>query len=48
MLARHINQWRYQSMVKKIAMAALLALTFLPAATYAQVVVRIGPPPPIV
>ena len=35
-------------MVKKIAMAALLALTFLPAATYAQVVVRIGPPPPIV
>ena len=35
-------------MVKKIALAALLALTLLPAASYAQVVIRIGPPPPIV
>ena len=35
-------------MVKKIAMAALLALTFLPAASYAQVIVRIAPPAPIV
>jgi hypothetical protein len=35
-------------MVKKIALAALLALTFLPAVSYAQVVVRIGPPPPVV
>jgi hypothetical protein len=34
--------------VKKIALAALLALTFLPAASYAQVVIRIGPPPVIV
>jgi hypothetical protein len=31
-------------MLKKIAMAALLALTFLPAASYAQVIVRIAPP----
>ena len=31
-------------MVKKIAMAALLALTFLPAASFAQVIVRIAPP----
>jgi YXWGXW repeat-containing protein len=34
--------------VKKIALAVLLALTFLPAASYAQVVIRIGPPPVIV
>ena len=29
-------------------MAALLALTLLPAASYAQVVIRIGPPPVVV
>jgi hypothetical protein len=40
--------WRKSSMVKKIAMAALLALTFLPAASFAQVIVRIAPPAPIV
>jgi hypothetical protein len=40
--------WRKRTMVKKIALAALIALTFLPAASYAQVVVRIGPPPPVV
>jgi opacity protein-like surface antigen len=34
--------------VKKIAMAVLLALTLLPAASYAQVVIRVGPPPVIV
>jgi hypothetical protein len=34
--------------VKKIALAALLAFTLLPAATYAQVYVRVGPPPPVV
>lgn len=34
--------------MKKIAMAVLLALTLLPAASYAQVVIRVGPPPVIV
>jgi hypothetical protein len=34
--------------VKKTALALLLALTLLPAASYAQIVVRIAPPPPIV
>jgi hypothetical protein len=34
--------------MKKTALAALLALTLLPAATFAQVVIRIGPPPPVV
>ena len=33
--------------MKKIALALLLAFTMLPAASFAQVVVRIGPPPPI-
>jgi hypothetical protein len=40
--------WRKRSMVKKIAMAALLAVTFLPAASYAQIIVRVAPPAPIV
>ena len=34
--------------MKKIALAALLAFTLLPAASNAQVYVRIGPPEPIV
>jgi len=34
--------------VKKIALALLLALTFVPAASYAQVVIRVGPPAPVV
>ena len=34
--------------MKKFALAALLALTLLPAASYAQVVIRVGPPPVIV
>ena len=34
--------------MKKFAMAALLAFTLLPAASYAQVVVRIAPPPVVV
>jgi hypothetical protein len=34
--------------VKKIALALLLAFTLFPAASIAQVVIRIGPPPPIV
>ena len=34
--------------MKKIALAALLALTFLPAASYAQVVIRVGPPAVVV
>jgi hypothetical protein len=34
-------------MVKKIALALLLAFTLFPAASFAQVVVRIGPPPPM-
>lgn len=34
-------------LVKKIAMALLLAFTLMPAASFAQVVVRIGPPPPV-
>jgi len=34
--------------MKKTALAILLALTLLPAASFAQVVIRIGPPAPIV
>lgn len=34
--------------MKKIVLAALLAFTLLPAASYAQVYVRIGPPHPVV
>jgi hypothetical protein len=34
-------------MMKKIALALLLAFTLFPAASFAQVVVRIGPPPPV-
>ena len=34
--------------MKKIALALLLAFTLFPAATFAQVVVRIAPPAPIV
>jgi opacity protein-like surface antigen len=34
--------------MKKMLLAALLALTLFPAASFAQVVVRIGPPPPVV
>ena len=37
-----------RNIVKKTILAALLALTFLPAASYAQVVIRVGPPPVIV
>jgi hypothetical protein len=33
--------------MKRIALALLLALTMLPAASFAQVVVRIGPPAPV-
>jgi hypothetical protein len=33
--------------VKKIALAALLAFTLLPAASFAQVMVRVGPPAPV-
>ena len=33
--------------MKKIALAVLLAFTLLPAASFAQVVVRIGPPAPM-
>ena len=32
-------------LVKKIALALLLAFTLIPAASFAQVVIRIGPPP---
>jgi len=34
--------------MKKIALALLLALTLCPAASFAQVVIRVGPPAPIV
>ena len=34
-------------MVKKIALAVLLALSLSPAASFAQVAIRIGPPPPV-
>ena len=34
--------------MKKIALAVLLALTLVPAASFAQVVIRIGPPAPVV
>jgi len=34
-------------LVKKIAMALLFALTLIPAASFAQVVIRVAPPPPM-
>jgi hypothetical protein len=34
--------------VKKIALALLFALTLCPAASFAQVVIRVGPPAPII
>ncbi len=34
-------------MVKKIALAVLFALTLCPAASFAQLAIRIGPPPPV-
>lgn len=34
--------------MKKTALAVLLALTLLPAASFAQVAIRIGPPAPII
>lgn len=40
--------WRNETGMKKTALALLLAFTMLPATTFAQVVVRIGPPAPIV
>jgi len=33
--------------MKKIALAVLFALTLAPAASFAQVSIRIGPPPPV-
>jgi len=33
--------------VKKIALALLLAFILAPAASFAQVAIRIGPPPPV-
>jgi opacity protein-like surface antigen len=35
-------------MVRKIALAVLFALALSPAASFAQVVIRVGPPAPIV
>lgn len=34
--------------MKKTALAVLFALTLLPAASFGQISVRIGPPPPVV
>ena len=34
--------------MKKIALALLLAFTLFPAASIAQIAIRIGPPPPVV
>ena len=34
-------------LVKKIALALLLAFTLIPAASFAQAVIRVGPPPPV-
>ena len=34
-------------MLKKIAMAVLLALILAPAASFAQVMIRVGPPAPV-
>lgn len=33
--------------MKKIAMAVALAFTLIPAASFAQLAIRIGPPPPV-
>jgi len=41
------SRWRNR-IVKKFAIAAILALTLLPAASFAQVVIRVAPPAPIV
>lgn len=35
-------------MLKKVALALMLAFTLAPAASFAQIVVRIGPPPVVV
>jgi hypothetical protein len=43
-----MNPWRNRFTMKKIALAVLFALTLMPAASFAQVVIRIGPPAPIV
>lgn len=45
---RHLNPWRNGFAMKKIALAILLALTLVPAAAFAQVVIRVAPPAPIV
>jgi hypothetical protein len=35
-------------MLKKIALAVLFAVTLCPVASFAQVSIRVGPPPPVV
>ncbi len=44
---RKLQPWEDSILVKKIALALLLAFTLIPAASFAQVVIRIGPPPPV-
>jgi hypothetical protein len=41
------NPWEDLILVKKIALTLLLAITLIPAASFAQVVIRVGPPPPV-
>src|ERR1039458_4944517 len=38
------SPWRTRFMMKKIALALLIALTLCPVASFAQVAIRIGPP----
>jgi hypothetical protein len=45
---RTVETRRIGFIVKKIALALLIAFTLIPAASFAQVVIRIGPPAPIV
>jgi hypothetical protein len=45
---KHSTPRRIRFAMKKTVLALLLALTLFPAASFAQVVIRIGPPPPVV
>jgi hypothetical protein len=42
-----LRPWRTRFTVKEIALALLLALCLAPAASMAQVVIRVGPPAPV-
>jgi len=41
---RNQSPWRIRFMIKKMVLALLFAVTFVPVASFAQVQIRIGPP----